>query len=99
MWTFFNFNKYRANCFKFSQKVGGGGIQLYHRGAYSIPGCNSCSTNKYRGDKSRNRSYLEIVIKAKQCELMLQMYSKVHIFHRVHHDVDELHARHLQIHT
>jgi len=40
--------------------------------------------------------HLKIVIQTQQCELMLEMDPEVHVFYGVHHDVDELHARHLQ---
>lgn len=30
------------------------------------------------------------------CELVLQMHTEVHVLHRVDHNVDELHACHLE---
>lgn len=40
--------------------------------------------------------YLQIVIKSQLGELILQMDSEVHVFDRVNHNVDELHAGDLE---
>lgn len=40
-------------------------------------------------------SYLQIVIQSKLGEVILEMNSEVHVLYWVHHNIDELHARHL----
>lgn len=40
--------------------------------------------------------YLQIVIQAYLCKLVLQVNAEIHVLHGVHHDVNELHTRHLQ---
>ncbi len=39
--------------------------------------------------------YLQIVIQSELSEVILEMNSEVHVLYRVHHNIDELHARHL----
>lgn len=40
--------------------------------------------------------YLQEVIKPQLSELILQMYTEVHVLHRMDHNVDELHTSHLR---
>lgn len=40
--------------------------------------------------------HLQIVIQAQLGKLILQVNPEVHVLHRVDHNVDELHAGHLQ---
>lgn len=39
--------------------------------------------------------YLQVLVQVQLGEVVLQMDSEVHVLHRVHHDVNELHAGHL----
>lgn len=43
----------------------------------------------------KGQSCLKVVIQPVMSELILEEDSEVHVFHRVHHDVDELHTGHL----
>ena len=39
---------------------------------------------------------LQVVIKSQFGELVLEVNSKIHVFHRVHHDINKLHTSRLQ---
>lgn len=57
-------------------------------------------TRTDRGEsRPGHRSDLQVVIQSQLGEFILEMDPEVHVLHRVHHDVDELHARHLQPHV
>lgn len=45
---------------------------------------------------SHGHTHLQILVQWEVCELVLQVNAEVHILHRVHHDVYELHAGHLE---
>ena len=42
-------------------------------------------------------NYLQIVIKAQQCKLVLQVHSEIDALGRMNHNVDEIHAGHLKV--
>lgn len=41
--------------------------------------------------------HLKVFIQSQQGEFILQVNPEIHVFHRVHHNVNELHARHHEI--
>ena len=41
------------------------------------------------------KAHLQVQVQTQVSELILQEDTEVHILHRVHHNVDELHASHL----
>lgn len=43
----------------------------------------------------KGQTCLQVVVQPVLSELILQVDSEVHVFHRVDHDVDELHTGHL----